>query len=266
MAASFLLALREGIEAALIIGIVLGALSKVGRQALKPAVWWGVLAAVGASTVAALILSLVGMELEGRAEQVFEGVAMLLAAGVLTWMIFWMRRQAGQQKGELEAKTGRAIAGQGRSALFTLAFLAVFREGIELALFLVATQASSSPLQTLAGALLGLAGAAALGWLLFTGTRRLSLRLFFRVTNILLVIFAAGLVGLAAHELIEAGWLPAIIEHVWDINPLLSDTSELGRILRALVGYVGSPSLMEVIAYLAYLGGVTLGLARKPVR
>lgn len=263
MAASFLLALREGLEAALIVGIVLGALSKVGRQALKMAVWWGVLVAVGVSAVAAVILSLVGMDLVGRAEQVFEGTAMLLAAAVLSYMIFWMRRQAGRQKGELESKTSIAIAGQSRNALFSLAFLAVVREGIELALFLLATQAASSPLQTLSGALLGLAGAAVLGWLLFTGTRGLSIRIFFRVTNILLVIFAAGLVGLAAHEFIETGWLPAIIEHVYNVNPLLSDASALGGILRALIGYNASPSLTEVIVYLVYLGAVTVGLARK---
>ena len=253
MLASFLLSLREGLEAALIIGIVLSVLLKLKRTDLNGVVWRGAGLAVLLSIIAAIALNLLGMEFEGRGEEIFEGVAMLLAAGVLTWMILWMRNHGGTLKNEIEEQTSRATLGNRQGALFALAFLAVFREGIELALFLLAARLTSSPLQTLSGALLGLVGATVLGWALFASTRKLSLRGFFSVTNILLIIFAAGLVGIGVHEFNEAGIIPSVIEHVWDINGILSDKSEVGLLLKALVGYNGNPSLTEVAAYITYL-------------
>jgi len=252
MLASFLLSLREGLEAALIIGIVLGVLFKIKRTDLNNVVWRGVGLAVLLSFLAAIALNLLGMEFEGKGEEIFEGVAMLLAAGVLTWMILWMQNHGGNLKSEIEEKTNQATLGKGQKALFALAFLAVFREGIELALFLLAARLTSSPLQTLSGALLGLLSATILGWVLFTSTAKLSLRGFFGATNILLIIFAAGLVGLGIHEFNEAGVIPSVIEHVWDINGILSDKSEAGLLLKALVGYNGNPSLTEVVAYMSY--------------
>lgn len=264
MLASFLLSLREGLEAALIIGIVLGVLVKLQRGDLNKQVWVGTGAAVLASVLAAILLNLLGLGFEGRAEEIFEGVAMLLAAGVLTWMIFWMHNSAGNLKNEIEAQTREAVRGKGGKALFALAFLAVFREGIELALFLLAVQQTTSPLQTLSGAVLGLAGAVVLGWFLYNSTRRLSLRGFFQVTNVLLIIFAAGLVAYGVHEFNEAGIIPAVIDPVWDINHILSDKSEVGLLLKALFGYNGNPSLTEVGAYVLYMAGiVTYVLSRK---
>ena len=253
MLASFLLSLREGLEAALIIGIVLGVLLKIKRTDLNIVVWCGVGVAAILSLLAAIALNLLGMEFEGKGEEVFEGVAMLLAAGVLTWMILWMQNHGSNLKSEIEKQTNQAAFGNGQKALFALAFLAVFREGIELALFLLAARVTSSPLQTLSGALLGLLSATILGWVLFTSTMKLSLRGFFGATNILLIVFAAGLVGLGIHEFNEAGVIPSIIEHVWDVNRILSDKSEVGLLLKALIGYNGNPSLTEVAAYIAYL-------------
>jgi len=253
MLASFLLSLREGLEAALIIGIVLGVLLKIKRTDLNGMVWRGAGLAVLLSFIAAITLNLLGMEFEGKGEEIFEGVAMLLAAGVLTWMILWMQNHGGTLKNEIEEQTNLATLGNGRKALFSLAFLAVFREGIELALFLLAARLTSSPLQTLSGALLGLLSATILGWVLFTSSMKLSLRGFFGATNILLIVFAAGLVGLGIHEFNEAGIIPSVIEHVWDVNGLLSDKSEVGLLLKALVGYNGNPSLTEVVAYVSYL-------------
>jgi high-affinity iron transporter len=209
--------------------------------------------AVLLSVLAAILLNLLGMEFEGKGEEIFEGVAMLLAAGVLTWMILWMKNHGGNLKNEIEEQTNMAALGNGQKALFALAFLAVFREGIELALFLLAARLTSSPLQTLTGALLGLLTATIMGWTLFTSTMKLSLRGFFSATNVLLIIFAAGLVGLGVHEFNEAGVIPSVIEHVWDINGILSDKSEIGLLLKALVGYNGNPSLTEVITYFSYL-------------
>lgn len=253
MFSSFLLSLREGLEAALIIGIVLGVLVKLKRTDLNAVVWRGVGLAALLSLLAAIALNLLGMEFDGKGEEIFEGIAMLLAAGVLTWMILWMKNHGSTLKSEIEEQTNQAALEKGQKALFALAFLAVFREGIELALFLLASRLTSSPLQTVLGALLGLITAGILGWILFTSTMKLSLRNFFGATNILLIIFAAGLVGLGVHEFNEAGIIPSVIEHVWDFNGILSDKSEVGLLLKALVGYNGNPSLTEVGAYVSYL-------------
>ena len=145
MLASFLLAVREGIEAALIIGIVLGALRKLQRADLVPALWWGTGAAALVSVLVGVGLTAMGLSLRSPAEQVFEGMAMLLAAGVLTWMIFWMSRQARYIKADLETGVRRAAMMRSSGALFGLAFLAVFREGIELALFLAAAAHAAEP-------------------------------------------------------------------------------------------------------------------------
>ena len=135
MLPSYLLSLREGLEAALIIGIVLGALRKIRRTDLAPALWLGTLAAVGVSILVAILLTLFGLSLEGSAEQIYEGFTMLIAAGILTWMIFWMSGQARHLKGELEEGVNKAAAhfSTGKRAIFWLAFVAVVREGVELA-------------------------------------------------------------------------------------------------------------------------------------
>ena len=253
MLVSFLLSLREGIEAALIIGIVLGALRKLHRSEMALAVWYGAFSAILISLITGVLLTVFGLSLEGSTEQTFEGVAMLLAAGVLTWMIFWMDRQARSIKGELEAGVQRATAAGRRRALFSLAFLAVVREGIELALFLTAATFASDPERTILGAMLGLGAAILLGWGLFASTLRLDLRRFFRITGFLLILFAAGLVAHGIHEFNEVGLISPVIEHVWDVNPILDENSTLGAMLKSLFGYNGNPSLTEVLAYFSYL-------------
>lgn len=254
MATSFLLSLREGLEAALIIGIVLGVLRKMERQNLNSTVWLGALCAILVSISAAVGMNWIGAEFEGQGEQLFEGITMLFAAGVLTWMVFWMRKQSKTLKQEIEVGVRGAAEGSGKRALFLLAFLAVVREGIELALFLLAARLTSNPLQEFLGASLGIGSAALLGWVIFAGSRRLSLTKFFQSTNVLLALFGAGLVGLGIHEFNELGWIPAIVDHVWNLNVLLPDESTLGQLLKALVGYNSSPSLSQVIAYLGYFG------------
>jgi high-affinity iron transporter len=252
MLASYLLSLREGIEAALIVGIVLGALRQIRREDLKPIVWLGVLSAAGISLVTAILLNLLGLSLEGAAELIFEGLTMILAAILLTWMIFWMSRVGRALKSRLEADVQRAAHIRSKRALFLVAFVAVLREGVELALFLTATLFASDAAQTIVGAFLGLGTAFLLGWSLFATTVRLDLRRFFQVTGVLLILFAAGLVAHAVHELNEVGWIPAIIEHVWDMNHILNEKSLLGQFLTALFGYNGNPSLTEVFAYFLY--------------
>lgn len=260
MLPTFLLSLREGLEAALIIGIVLGAISKIRRADLAPAVWYGVLGAVVVSLLTAITLTTFGMSLEEEAEQIFEGITMLIAAGILTWMIFWMGRQARFLKSELEEGVNKAAASAGKRAVFTLAFMAVVREGIELAIFVTAaffagnrSEVSANVIQTLAGTILGLGTAILLGYTIFATTVRLDLRKFFQVTGILLILFAAGLVAHGVHEFNEVGWIPVVIEHVWDVNTILDENSVAGQLLKTLFGYNGNPSLTEILAYLAYI-------------
>lgn len=264
MLPSFLLALREGVEAALIIGILFGALRKLQRPELAPSIWYGVISAAAVSVLVAVGLTLAGARLEGTAEVVFEGFTMLFAAGLLTWMILWMHNQARFLKQRIEADVRHAVVTPGgkggKRALFGVAFLAVVREGIELAIFLVAAGLATNPGRELSGALIGLVVAAALGWLLFTSTRRLPLRSFFQFTNILLILFAAGLVAHGVHEFNEIGWIPAVVEHVYDLNPILNEQSTAGQLLQALFGYNANPSLTEIIAYLLYFSVLTLSV------
>jgi high-affinity iron transporter len=266
MVASFLLSLREGIEAALIIAIVLGALGKMGRPDMRRAVWLGTISAIGVSLLAGIGLAAFGLSLEGAAEEIFEGFAMLLAASVLTWMIFWMHRQSRTIKGDLEDGVKLATTSNSSKALFSLAFLAIVREGIELALFLTAAQFAADGQSILIGALLGLAFAVLLGYLIFVSTVRLNLRAFFQVTGFLLILFAAGLVAHAVHEFNEVGWIPSLIDHVWDINYILDEKSTTGLMFKALFGYNGNPSLTEVLAYAGYVIAITAGLqmANRP--
>ena len=258
MIAALLIAFREGLEAALIVGIVLSYLKKMGYRQ-RAAVWWGVVSAVIVSVVAGVALQVMGVAFEGRGEELFEGITMLLAAGVLTWMIFWMQRQGRSIRAELEADVRQAVTGGNRRALFALAFVAVVREGIETALFLTAAAFSATPTETLIGGGLGLAAAVVVGWLLFAVSVRLDVRAFFRVTSVLLIMFAAGLAAHGVHELQEAGVLPVIVEHVWDINHILDENSTVGSILKALLGYNGNPSLLEVITYGVYF--IVIGVA-----
>jgi high-affinity iron transporter len=170
-----------------------------------------------------------------------------------------MSRQARHIKSDLEAGVHSASQA-GKRGLFALAFFAVVREGIELALFLTASVFATDASQTLAGALLGLGTSALLGWSLFATTVKLDLRRFFMVTGFLLILFSAGLVAHGVHEFNEIGWIPSIIEHVWDVNPLLDEASIAGQILKALFGYNGNPSLTEMLAYAGYFAALFFGL------
>jgi high-affinity iron transporter len=256
---AYILSLREGIEAALVLGIVLGALRQMRRPELNASIWLGAGSAAFLSLLTAVLLTIFGLELKDPAEAIFEISTMLLAAGILTWMIFWMSQRARHLKDDLASGVLKASQ-TGKWSLFGLAFLAVLREGVELALFLTAAAISSGERQTILGALSGLASAGLLGWFLFTTTARLNLKRFFQITGILLVFFAAGLVAHSLQEFNEFGWIPAGIQHVWNLNPILNDQSPLGQVLATLFGYNGSPSLTEVLAYAIYFTVVILGL------
>ncbi len=254
MIASFFLSVREGLEAALIIGVLLGALSKLDRSELKPYIWYGTSIAIALSITVGIILNLIGSSFEGRAEEIFEGVVMLLAAGILTWVILWMQSQSRAISNELEAGVKSAVIRGSKTALFLLAFFAVIREGIELAFFLTAASIATDGGNILLGALIGLLTVVVFAVLFFRSLIHLDISKFFRVTSIILILFAAGLVAHGVHEFNEAGIIPSVIEHVWNLNPILDETSVVGQLLATLVGYNANPSLTEVGAYLMYFG------------
>ena len=253
MLASFLLSFREGLEAALIIGVLLGALHKLGKTGEQKTVWLGAVAAFILSAAVGIAINQLGASFEGKAEMIFEGTAMLLAAGILTWVILWMQSQAGTINQSLESDVSKAVFSGNKTALFSLAFLSVFREGIELALFLIAASMNSENLQVLIGAGAGLLAVIVFAILLFKSLVRLDIKKFFSFTSLILVFFAAGLAAHGIHEFNEAGLIPSIVENVWNINHLLDEKSILGQLLKTLVGYNGNPSLTEVIAYFSYL-------------
>ena len=272
MGAAFVIALREGIEAALIVSIILAYLRQIERMDRSSLVWWGTLSAVVLSAVIGTVIFAVGAEFEGRTEEIFEGLVTLSAVGVLTWMIFWMRRQGARIKSELQERVDTAIVAGG-VALAILAFIAVLREGIETALFIfaaaqgTAVEAGGVTAQ-LIGAALGLALALVLGVLLYRGGIRMNLRAFFRVTGTILIVVAAGLFAYSLHELQEAGWFPFLTATAFDVSDALPDDSGVGAILRGLIGYNADPTWLEVVGWFGYLitvGGLYLRPVTVPV-
>ena len=200
--------LREGFEASLVVGIVLAFLNRTGRRDGFGPVWLGAGVALGISVAVGALLFAVGAELEGTAEKAFEGAGMLAAACLLTWMIFWMRRQARTIKRELEAQIEHALATGSTLALALVAFVGVLREGVETALFLFGTVEGANAVVASASAAAGLAAAVLLGYLFYRGALRLNLRRFFTVTSVLLLVFAGWLLAQGLHELAEGGILP----------------------------------------------------------
>lgn len=244
-------------------GIVFAFLAKTGARRQFRQVYVGIASAILASVGFAVLFQVISGEFAGPGAAIFEGLTSLIAAGLLTTMILWMSRRGSTIQQELEAKTYLASTSQ-TLGVFSVVFVAVVREGVESVLFLAALPGQDWT--TLVGAILGFGVSVGLGFLYFSGSRRFSLRTFFRATTVLLVIFAAGMVAYGIHELQEAQVLPVFIEHLWDINYILNENSPLGLILKGLVGYNANPSLLEVVSYLTYLILVCLYLIREPLR
>ena len=273
LTSGLLTGLREGVEAALIVSIILAYLAKTGNQRHFGKIWLGAGAAVALSVAIGLVLFNTIGGFEEQAELIFEGFAMLTAAAVVTWMLFWMRRTAANIKGELHAGVDRALMEGGIFGLAILAFTAVIREGIETALFLMgqATAAGSQASSTLVGAIIGLLVAIGIGYGLYRGARVINLRTFFQWTGIALIFIAAGLLSHGIHEFIEAGWITFGTSTAFDISGILPHDPEagalgvLGSILRALVGYTSTPEWTTFAAWLVYIV-VVLYLYTRPIR
>ncbi len=271
-ASGLLTGLREGVEAALIVAIVCAYLARTGNARHFGKIGAGVGAAVATSVVlgAALFLTLGG--LEEPYEQIFEGAAMVLAAGVVTWMLFWMRRQASSVKGELQQAVDRSLAEGTAWGLAVLAFTAVIREGLETALFLVgqATAAAggaagaAGAASVLAGAVAGLGIAVLIGYGFYRGSRILDLARFFRWTGVLLVFIAAGLLSHAVHEFVEIGWITIGTATAFDVGAVLPHDAGIGLFLRALFGYTSAPEWVTLATWVAYVV-VVLALYLRPV-
>jgi high-affinity iron transporter len=265
MIPSLIITFRETLEAALVVGIVLSFLSRTRQQQYRTVVYVGVFAGIVGSLLGAVLFTALAGGFTGRAEESFEGVTMLVGALLLTTMILWMLRQRHIAK-ELESKVAAEVAQANRFGLFSLVFFAVLREGIETVIFLGAASAASTSNSVL-GALAGIAGAVLLGYAMFVGSRKIDIKTFFRVTSVLLILFAAGLVAQGVHELQEAHVIPTVIEHVWDINPPvnadgsypgLHENGYFGGLLKSLFGYNGNPSLVEILSYFTYLATVVV--------
>jgi high-affinity iron transporter len=249
--------LREGLEAALIVAIVLAYLKTLGREREFGSVWVGAGSAAAISLIAGIVIFRALGGLEGPSEEIVEGLIAFSAVGVLTWMIFWMGRQARYIKGQLQAKVDAALEAGSTIALAGIAFIAVLREGLESALFLVSTSVGAeSNAAQLTGGLFGLVAAFGIGYLVYRGSRRVNLRLFFRATGILILLFAAGLLAKGVHEFQEVGYLGTLNEHVFDLTGvswLNPDSSQVGEFLGGLFGWSPEPSIEMIVVYFLYL-------------
>lgn len=268
-ATGLLTGLREGVEAALIVSIVVAYLVRTGNGEHAGRIWLGVGGAVTASAVLGLAIFATVRELQAPYEQLLEGVTMLAAAGVVTWMLFWMRRQSATVGGQLRAAVNRALTDGRLWGLTALAFVAVIREGIETALFLVG-QANAATIggesgapSVLFGAIVGLGIATALGYAFYRGSRRVNLSAFFRWTGVALVFIAAGLLSQAIHELIEIGVIRVGTQAAYDFSAVLPHEAPavgtagpllaVGQLLRALLGYSANPEVLTLAVHLVYV-------------
>jgi high-affinity iron transporter len=251
----FLIMLREGIEAALIVGIVASYLHHAQRRDLMPAIWIGVLLASALSLFVGAGLQLIAAEFPQKQQEFFEGIVGLVAVVMLTCMVFWMRRAARSIKGELHANIDRALARESGPAwaLITMVFLAVAREGLESVFFLLAVFQQSQGWEAPVGALAGVALSVAVGIGLFKGGIRLDLRRFFRFTGVFILLVAAGLLAGVLRKFHEAGVWNSLQAVMVDLSETLPMDGPLGAVLSGLFGYQAVPVLGEVIAYVAFL-------------
>ncbi|HZP42068.1 MAG TPA: FTR1 family protein [Candidatus Binatia bacterium] len=256
MIETLLITWRESLEAALIVGILLTYLGRSGERRGVPYVWGGAGAAVLAALVCAAASNGLVAALDPDVQELAQAGILFLAVAVLTWMVVWMHRNARALRGELHARADRALAAGRLLGLATIAFAAVFREGVETVLFLwgVVLQGAHDGVLALLGAgLAGTALAVATAWVFFRGFRFLKLQTFFRVTGVLLLLVAGGLLTAAVNKLIALDYLPALVSQVWNTSWLVPDDGIVGGVLRAFVGYRARPSLLEVLVFFAYV-------------
>ena len=261
MFANLLIALREGLEAALVVSIIVAYLVKSGRRDALPKLWLGVGLAALIPLVAGAIMSWGLKTLTFQGQEILGGTLSFVAVGLVTWMIFWMGKNARELKGELEGSLSKSLsAGSSGWGIVWIAVVAVGREGVETALFVWATVRSSietSAMQATVGVIAGLAIAIVLGVLIYQGAVRINLRVFFAVTGYFLVVVAAGIIAYGIGDLQEAGLLPGIMSHAWNLSSYLPDSTSpfhwLYVLLQAMFQFNLQPTVLQVVGWWVYI-------------
>lgn len=259
--ANYLIGLREGLEAALVVSILVAYLVRSERRHLLPRVWAGVALAVGVSLAFGALLTFGPRGLTFEAQELIGGSLSIVAVGFVTWMVFWMASAARGLGAELRGQVDRA-AEAGRWSLAVVAMLAVGREGLETALFLwaatnAATDGSGATWEPLAGAALGLLTAVVLGWLIYRGALSIDLSRFFTWTGAFLVVVAAGVLAYGVHDLQEAGFLPGLHTLLFDVSAQVPPTSWYGTLLKGVLNFSPQTTVLEGVAWVLYLVPVT---------
>ena len=259
--ANLLIALREGLEAALVVSIIVAYLVKADRRNALSKLWIGVGLAALLPLATGAILTWGPKTLTFQAQEILGGTLSFVAVGLVTWMIFWMGKNARELKGELEGSLSRTLSGDGSGwGVVWIAVVAVGREGVETALFIWATVRSSietSTMQTTAGVVTGLSLAIGLGVLIYQGAVRINFRIFFATTGYFLVVVAAGIVAYGVGDFQEAGVLPGIMSHAWDLSAHLPDSASplywLYVLLQAMFQLNLQPTVLQVVGWCLYI-------------
>lgn len=263
MLSTFLIALREGLEAALIVGILIAYVVKTNRKSLLTPIWTGVSLALASSFALGGFLTFTSAELSERGEQFFAGTTSFLAVGLVTWMVFWMKRAARTLRDELHGKVDNALTA-GPFALAAAAFFAVAREGLETALFIYTNfRTVDTTMGAKIGLALGLTVAVVLGYLIYRRAIQINLSKFFTITGVALIIVAAGVLSYGVHEFQELGWIPGDGSYAWDISSWMAKDSIAGTLLAGTIGFDVNTSWVQLALYVAYLG-LILRLYLKP--
>jgi len=264
---TFVIGLREGLEATLIVGIIAAFLAKHGRRAALRQVWIGTGAAVLICLGIAIALQVISADLPERQQEGLETIISLAAVAMVTYMALFMRRNSRAMKGELEKSAAAALAAGSAAGLVAMAFLAVLREGVETSVFLLATfNAAGDATASWSGALIGILVAAALGYAIYRGGVRINMARFFRITGLVLVVVAAGLLMTAAHTASEAGWLTIGQAQALDLSWLVRPGTPVSALFTGVLGIQTVPTQIEVAAWLIYLVPMVLLIAVPPRR
>ncbi|MFE2527649.1 iron uptake transporter permease EfeU [Streptomyces sp. NPDC059382] len=268
MFGNYLIGLREGLEASLVVCILVAYLVKTdNRRRLRP-LWTGVALAVALSLAFGALLQFGSSTLTFQAKEALGGSLSILSVALVTWMVFWMRRTARHLKSELQGKLDAALA-VGTGALVITSFFAVGREGLETSLFIwTAVQATGDGVRPLIGALLGLVTSVVLGWLFYKGALKINLASFFRWTGAMLVIVAAGVLSYGVHDLQEADWLPGLHTLAFDISATIPPDSWYGTLLKGVFNFQPDPTVLQTLVWAAYLVPVMVFflLPERPTR
>ncbi len=263
MLSTFIIAVREGLEAALSVGILVAYVVRTDRRHLLKPLWTGVAVALVASLALGGILAFTSAELSDRGEELFAGITSFAAVGLVTWMVFWMKRTARNLRNELHGKIDGALTG-GPISLALVAFFAVAREGLETALFVYSNFKTVGVASTATvGLVLGLGLAVFLGYAIYNRTVKLDLAKFFTITGVALIIIAAGVLSYGIHEFQELGYLPGVDSFLWDVTPWIAKESLLGSLLGGLVGFDTTTSFVQFVGWSIYLLAVLIPYLSK---